>query len=326
MTASLPLILIVDDIEVNLILLETAMRKEKAKILSATSGAEALMLTEKHEFALIILDVSMPGMNGFELAENIRKQTLNSITPIIFISAILFDEFSVSQGYRSGAVDYLAKPYHHEILLSKVRVFLQLYNQKQEIRMHSEALEENNRLLQSMKDTLELKLQTEKAISLCSARFSGNVDLSSALNYMLMDVSALCGAASASLHLTNKEEEALINPPSVGSFAEWSSEAESAIINTFHTCSDCDILLSITETGTEGTWIPFKESEYNSTFSVAVRVASGEKQYGFILLNDCRMEKENWLHQTGSLSTFGIITSNALDRKLMYLKLIEKKE
>lgn len=324
MTTPLPLILIVDDIEVNLILLETAMRKEKAKILSATSGEDALKLTEKHEFALILLDVSMPVMNGFELAEYIRKQPLNSITPIIFISAILFDEFSVSQGYRSGAVDYLTKPYHHEVLLSKVRVFLQLYNQKQEILLHSEALEESNRQLELMKEQLEMKLKTEKALSLSSARFSGNVDLSSAIQYMLMDISDLTGAGGAALKLINEEEEKLINPAAVGNITLAKNTTLNEIIKAFAHYDDCDVLFSYSEI--EGTW--FKAGEFvpseagtNKSITAAVRVASGEKLYGYLILNNCCTDHAQWAHYTGPLATFGIITGNAIDRKLMYHRL-----
>ena len=182
MITNLPKILLVDDIEVNLILLETALRKEQASLHKATSGHEALRITENTEFALIILDVSMPVMNGFELAELIRKQQLNTLTPIIFISAIHFDEFSVSQGYRSGAVDYISKPYHHEVLLSKVRVFLQLFNQKQELLLQSQHLQESNNRFQEIQEILRLRLQLQKAVSLASARFSGNFDLISSIH------------------------------------------------------------------------------------------------------------------------------------------------
>lgn len=323
MIPSLPNILIVDDIEVNLILLETALRKEQARIFKATGGEEALVLTENNEFALIILDVSMPGMNGFELATAIRKQHLNVVTPIIFISAILFDEFSVSQGYRSGAVDYLAKPYHHEVLLSKVRVFLQLFNQKQELQHQSQVLRESNERLKSAQETLKLRLQLQKAVSLASARFSGNFELTNSIHFMLRDIANVCGSSSAAFFPIDKSAPVGYNEGkhSASVKLELSSALKSKLHTDFAKSHETSILIS---NNISGDWVlPYKkENTGNSPVTLAIRVASGEKHYGYILVDEC-LGISSWeASELNALSVFGTVTGNALERNITRQELI----
>lgn len=323
MIPSLPNILIVDDIEVNLILLETALRKEQARIFKATGGEEALVLTENNEFALIILDVSMPGMNGFELATAIRKQHLNVVTPIIFISAILFDEFSVSQGYRSGAVDYLAKPYHHEVLLSKVRVFLQLFNQKQELQHQSQVLRESNERLKSAQETLKLRLQLQKAVSLASARFSGNFELTNSIHFMLRDIANVCGSSSAAFFPIDKSAPVGYNEGkhSASVKLELSSALKSKLHTDFAKSHETSILIS---NNISGDWVlPYKkENTGNSPVTLAIRVASGEKHYGYILVDECSGISSWEASELNALSVFGTVTGNALERNITRQELI----
>ncbi|HLN52252.1 MAG TPA: response regulator [Lentimicrobium sp.] len=323
MIPSLPNILIVDDIEVNLILLETALRKEQARIHKATGGEQALILTESQEFALIILDVSMPGMNGFELAAAIRKQQLNQVTPIIFISAILFDEFSISQGYRSGAVDYLAKPYHHEILLSKVRVFLQLFNQKQELQHQSQILRENNERLKAAQEILKLRLQLQKAASLASARFSGNFELVNSIHFMLRDIANVCGSSSAAFFPIDKSEPIGYTEGSHSALTklELNSSLKSRLNRDFAKTHETSILIS---KDISGDWVlPYKkETNGKSPVSLAIRVASGEKHYGYILVDECSGISSWEASELNALSVFGTVTGNALERNLTRQELI----
>lgn len=315
MIPSLPNILIVDDIEVNLILLETALRKEQAKIFKATNGEDALVLTGKQEFALIILDVSMPGMNGFELATAIRKQHLNVVTPIIFISAILFDEFSVSQGYRSGAVDYLAKPYHHEVLLSKVRVFLQLFNQKQELLHQSQVLRENNERLQSIQETLKLRLQLQKAVSLASARFSGNFELINSIQFMLRDIANVCGSSSAVYLPIDKSKPVEYSEGDKAPMLKSTGNA-SLITKLNKDFADTHETCILINNSLSGDWVlPYqKENSGNSPVILAIRVASGENHFGYILVDQCTGIL-NWeASELNALSVFGTVTGNALER------------
>lgn len=130
----LPNILIVDDIEANLSLLKTIIvNSVHANLIQALSGAEALEKINGVELALAILDVRMPEMNGFELALKINEIKSGENVPIIFLTAMSSNEDYEFQGYVSGAVDYLYKPVRRNVLLSKINVFIDLYNQKQTI-------------------------------------------------------------------------------------------------------------------------------------------------------------------------------------------------
>ncbi len=123
-------ILIVDDREENLLALEGWLENPDLKIVRATSGNEALGLTLEEDFALVLLDVQMPEMDGFETAELMRLSEKTKNIPIIFVTAINKEQEHVFKGYSAGAVDYLSKPLNPDILRAKVQVFLQLYRQK----------------------------------------------------------------------------------------------------------------------------------------------------------------------------------------------------
>jgi len=128
-----PNILIVDDNEENLLTLKSNLRKLNARIIMAQSGKEAILHTKQRSYALIILDVQMPEMDGYETAEFIRKERMNMHTPIIFLTAVYFDQSNIIKGYQSGSVDYITKPFNREILLSKVKIFLDLDKAKSEL-------------------------------------------------------------------------------------------------------------------------------------------------------------------------------------------------
>jgi two-component system, sensor histidine kinase and response regulator len=123
-------ILIVDDTPENLVALEALLRRDGVELLFARSGAEALELLLVHEIALAVVDVQMPEMDGFELAELMRGAARTKRVPIIFVTAGTRDPQRVFQGYESGAVDFLFKPIEPHILNSKVDVFLELADQR----------------------------------------------------------------------------------------------------------------------------------------------------------------------------------------------------
>ncbi len=131
-------ILIVDDERVNLVMLGGILKGPSLNIVSANSGEEALELVRKHDFALVLLDVMMPGLDGFETAEIIRTLDNHRNVPIIFITAISKEQKHVFKGYELGAVDYLFKPVEPEILKSKVNVFIDLFRQKKALRESEE--------------------------------------------------------------------------------------------------------------------------------------------------------------------------------------------
>ena len=138
------LILAVDDTPANLVALERVLGGVGARVVRANGGEEALALCLRHRFALAILDVQMPEMDGYELAEILLADPATCRTPIIFMTAAYFDESHVFRGYSTGAVDYIIKPYHPETLLAKVRVFLELAVQRQQL---ERMLAERNRAL-----------------------------------------------------------------------------------------------------------------------------------------------------------------------------------
>jgi CheY-like chemotaxis protein len=130
-------ILVVDDLPGNLLVYETILEELGENIVRANSGEEALRLVLKQDFAVILLDVNMPTMNGFETASLIRKRRKSARTPIIFLTAFT-DEVSMSQGYASGAVDFLPTPVVPDVLKAKVRVFIELSKMRRQAAMQAE--------------------------------------------------------------------------------------------------------------------------------------------------------------------------------------------
>ncbi|PCJ58482.1 MAG: hypothetical protein COA79_13260 [Planctomycetota bacterium] len=125
-----PQVLIVDDFMENLIMIRDIVSSiNGVETTIFNNGIDALKALEEKEFALILLDVDMPGMNGFEVAENIKKLNLPITLPIIFITGKDLSGSNAIKGYSSGAVDYILKPFDNNILMSKIRVFLELYKQ-----------------------------------------------------------------------------------------------------------------------------------------------------------------------------------------------------
>lgn len=126
-------VLLVDDLQENLLALEALIRQPGRRIFTARSGDEALSLMLEHSFALAILDVQMPSMNGFELAELMRGTERTRTIPIVFVSAAGRELNYAFQGYESGAVDFLYKPLDPHAVRSKVNVFVDLARQRQEL-------------------------------------------------------------------------------------------------------------------------------------------------------------------------------------------------
>lgn len=156
-----PKILIVDDKPENLYVLEKLLQKLEVTVLRAASGPDALSLTVDHEFSMAIVDVQMPEMDGYELVELLRGNRSTSRLPVIFVSAIYADEYHHRKGYDAGAVDFMSKPFIPEILLNKVRIFLELYEQRREIEaLYAQVVGFNEELEEKVQ---QRTLQLEKA-------------------------------------------------------------------------------------------------------------------------------------------------------------------
>ena len=158
--------LLVDDLKENLLSLEVLLRREGLVLLKATSGEEALELLLKHDVALALLDVQMPEMDGFELAEVMRGNERTRRIPIIFLTAGSTDRQRRFRGYEAGAVDFLEKPLEPDVLRSKADVFFELYRQRQQIALQRDDLaaraEENTRLLRETRQQAEALRETDR--------------------------------------------------------------------------------------------------------------------------------------------------------------------
>src|SRR3990170_1515350 len=133
-------ILLVDDRDENLIALEAILSSLDLTPVRTRSGEEALKALLNAEFALILLDVRMPGMDGFETAAHIKRRERTRNIPIIFLTAISREPQHAFRGYSAGAVDYLAKPFDPWVLRAKVSVFVELYLKNRQLREQAELL------------------------------------------------------------------------------------------------------------------------------------------------------------------------------------------
>ena len=147
-------LLLVDDRPENLLALEAILEPLGQLLVRANSGPEALKRVLETDFAAILLDVQMPGMNGFEVAEIIKSRERSRTIPIIFLSAISKEDAYVFKGYSMGAVDYVFKPFNPDVLRSKVAVFVDLFLKQREIQRQGDLLRE------SQKRELELEHRT----------------------------------------------------------------------------------------------------------------------------------------------------------------------
>jgi CheY-like chemotaxis protein len=138
--AQTPKILIVDDRPENLLALEAILQGLGHELVKAHSGEEALKRLLTEDFALILLDVQMPGMDGFETATHIKQRERTRDVPIVFLTAIDGEAHQAFRGYAAGAVDYLSKPFDPWVLRAKVGVFIELYERRRELAQQADEL------------------------------------------------------------------------------------------------------------------------------------------------------------------------------------------
>jgi signal transduction histidine kinase/DNA-binding response OmpR family regulator len=195
-------ILLVDDQPANLFALEQVLASPDYELVKAQSGEAALAFLLRADCAVILLDVSMPGMDGYEVARLVRRGPRTREIPIVFVTAMAQGERDVLGGYESGAIDYLVKPVRPEVLRSKVAGFVALYRARQEIRRQAEQLREHERL-EHRHAVAELELRALQRQQAAQRRYQTLVDgLSRAVAWILDPATLaprLVGAAAAEL-------------------------------------------------------------------------------------------------------------------------------
>jgi PAS domain S-box-containing protein len=169
-------VLLVDDRQENLLALEAILDPLGLNLIRAQSGEEALREVLRRDLAVILLDVQMPGMNGFETAKVIKSRERSRHVPIIFLTAISKEEQYVFEGYSVGAVDYLSKPFHPDVLRSKVSVFVDLHQKGRQLREQEQRLRLHERR--------EIELQHRVRLSESEARMAEVVE--SAIDAIIM--------------------------------------------------------------------------------------------------------------------------------------------
>ncbi|WP_417353389.1 sensor histidine kinase [Flavobacterium alkalisoli] len=152
------MILIVDDISENLVALKKTLEVHNLQVDTAQSGEEALKKILKQNYSLIVLDVQMPGMDGFEVAEILAGSNRTKDIPVIFLSAVNRQKRFISKGYETGGVDYITKPVDPDLLILKVKTFLKLSEQKTELKNIRDILSKEVEIRKAAEENLEAKV------------------------------------------------------------------------------------------------------------------------------------------------------------------------
>jgi CheY-like chemotaxis protein len=153
-------ILLVDDREENLVALEAILSSLDQELVRARSGEEALKALLTDEYAVILLDIVMPGMDGFETAQDIKRRRKTRDVPIIFLTAVNSDPDYAFRGYAAGAVDFIAKPFDPWVLRAKVSVFVELYNKTRQLQQQAALLRSQSALLGNALAAVESQVYT----------------------------------------------------------------------------------------------------------------------------------------------------------------------
>ncbi len=159
-------ILIVDDKPANILAMEALLENMNLNVYTAESGFEALKIIDAEDIALVLLDVHMPGMTGYQVLENMNEKEETSLIPVIFVTASFMDMEHEFMGYRSGAIDYLLKPLNSMILRSKVHLFVRLYDQKRKILKQANEIQKQNIMLQEKLNEIK---QLRSILPICAS-------------------------------------------------------------------------------------------------------------------------------------------------------------
>jgi signal transduction histidine kinase/CheY-like chemotaxis protein len=224
-----PKILIVDDRAENLYALEKLLKKLDVEVVQALSGAEALNMTLEHDFCLAIVDIQMPEMDGYELVELLRSNEDTATLPAIFVSAIYSDEYHHRKGYEAGAVDFMSKPFVPEILLSKVKVFIDLYWQRKSLEDEVKQRRQAEAALQEANITLSKRAVQLGASSQIGRQVTSILELNELLTKVVELIQAKFGYYFVGVWLLNEQQNGIASRVSKGRDRSSSIEEGPAI-------------------------------------------------------------------------------------------------
>lgn len=152
------MVLIVDDIRANIIALKKTLELHNIEVDSAESGEEALKKILKTDYCLIIMDVQMPGLDGFEVVKILSGNKRTKDIPVIFLSALNTEKKYIFKGYETGAVEYITKPVDSDLLILKVKTFIKIYEQQHELKVMRDLLSKEIKIRKEAQDNLEIKI------------------------------------------------------------------------------------------------------------------------------------------------------------------------
>lgn len=152
------MVLIVDDIKANIIALKKTLELHDIEVDTAESGEEALKKILRTDYCLIIMDVQMPGLDGFEVVKILSGNKRTKDIPVIFLSALNIEKKYIFKGYETGAVEYITKPVDTDLLILKVKTFLKIYDQQRELKGMKDLLSKEIKIRKEAQDNLEIKI------------------------------------------------------------------------------------------------------------------------------------------------------------------------
>lgn len=285
-------ILIVDDIPVNLRLLELTLEELPTTIDQALDGETAISLAEQHEYAAILMDINMPKMNGFECVRKIHSLPAHHSTPVIFITAVGDQDNYVRQGYDVGAIDYLQKPFDEGILLSKVSILLQLFNERKNT---EEALQK----------VRQLQRQHEELLNFTAEGILG-LDLQ---NVVTFANTAACTLLTAQRHtIVGQSIKNFVAP--YATEVDWES---SDFIQTFND-NQCN------QNDSANFWRN-KQSQFPVQYTQSSIVENDQRKGGVVIFQDISERKE-FEDKLVNLAKFDQLTG--LSNRTLYWEFLEK--
>ncbi len=226
-------VLIVDDERINLRLLEGILSNIGLEVHTALSGEDALALARENEYALVLLDVMMPGLDGFQTAERLRGDPQNRHMPIMFVTAISKEERHVFKGYEMGAVDYLFKPVEPEILKSKVRIFKELYEQHHALTEAAERLSGTVAQLESHRNALEESERRYRTVAEYTFDWEGWITPDREFVYISPSCERICGRSKEAFIKDPDLLEKIIHEEDRPSWQRFMDETRSGKHNSY---------------------------------------------------------------------------------------------